>query len=46
VARVVAQLPALVESLTGVKLEQLLERIPELRSQPRPAEEPAPAAQT
>jgi flotillin len=46
VTRVVAQLPALVESLTGVKLEQLLERIPELRSQPRPAEEPAPAAQT
>jgi flotillin len=46
VARLVAQLPALVESLTGVKLEQLLERIPQLRSQPRPAEEPAPAAQT
>ena len=31
VARVVAQLPTLVESLTGVKLEQLLERIPDLR---------------
>ncbi len=46
VARVVAQLPAVVESLTGVKLEQLLERIPELRRQPRPAEEPASAAQT
>jgi flotillin len=35
VARVVAQLPPLVESLTGVKLEQLLERIPELRGQPQ-----------
>lgn len=31
VARVVAQLPALVESLTGVKLEQLLERVPGLQ---------------
>jgi len=35
VARVVAQLPPLVESLTGVKLEQLLERIPDLRGQPQ-----------
>ncbi len=42
VARVVAQLPTLVESLTGVKLEQLLERIPELRRQPHP--EPVPTS--
>ncbi len=42
VARVVAQLPTLVETLTGVKLEQLLERIPELRGQPQ--QEPVPAS--
>lgn len=45
VAKVVAQLPAVVESLTGVKLEQLLQRIPEL-GQARAAEEPATPAQT
>ncbi len=43
VARVVAQLPTLVESLTGVKLEQLLERVPDLH-RAQPASEPASAA--
>ncbi|MDR7416452.1 MAG: SPFH domain-containing protein [Armatimonadota bacterium] len=44
VARVVAQLPTLVESLTGVKLEQLLERIPNLRDRPDRSPESAPTA--
>lgn len=45
VARVVAQLPTLVESLTGVKLEQLLEQIPELGARPERAPESATASQ-
>lgn len=45
VARVVAQLPTLVESLTGVKLEQLLEQIPDLGARPERAPESATASQ-
>jgi flotillin len=36
VAAVLGQLPALIESLTGVKLENLLARLPALHDQARP----------
>ncbi|MCS7173724.1 MAG: SPFH domain-containing protein [Armatimonadetes bacterium] len=41
VARVVAQLPTVVESLTGLKWERLLERIPDLASRAERTPDPA-----
>jgi flotillin len=41
VAAVLGQLPAVIESLTGVKLERLLDRVPGLREEPKRREPPA-----
>ena len=41
VAQVIAQLPPVIESLTGVKLEDLIERIPGLKGKLPKAQEPA-----
>jgi len=43
IMKVVAQLPVVVESLTGLKLNELLQRIPHLASQPTPAASTPPA---
>jgi flotillin len=41
VSQIISQLPPVIESLTGVKLEKLLERIPALTGKEK-AEEPKP----
>ncbi|MBM3334774.1 flotillin family protein [Candidatus Sumerlaeota bacterium] len=43
VTQIVAQLPAVIESLTGVKLDTLLEKIPGLREQTAQQQSSAPA---
>jgi flotillin len=44
ITRIIAQLPPVLESLTGVKFEELLKQVPALRNAMRP--DPAPAPET
>lgn len=46
ITQIIAQLPPMVEALTGIKLDELIKKIPNLSTTPTPVVEPTPAPKT